>query len=125
MFNLKSKNVALTGEELYLGEKRVKIEKLTIVKWRELFAVVDKLPGLLVQVLTAPQTDFYSYIITALDISLDEIANIVAVLSGLDVDYVKNNVGIDEMFEYLTRTVKKNRLDTVVKNVQSLLPNKK
>jgi hypothetical protein len=125
LFNLKSKNVALTGEELYLGEKRVKIEKLTIVKWRELFAVVDKLPGLLVQVLTAPQTDFYSYIITALDISLDEIANIVAVLSGLDVDYVKNNVGIDEMFEYLTRTVKKNRLDTVVKNVQSLLPNKK
>jgi hypothetical protein len=110
---------------MYLHDKRVKIEKLTIVKWRELFAVVDKLPGLLVQVLTAPQVDFYSYVITALDISLDEIANIVAVLSGLDIDYIKNNVGIDEMFEYLVRTVKKNHLDSVVKNVQSLLPSKK
>lgn len=109
---------------MYLGDKRVKIEKLTIVKWRELFAVVDKLPGLLVQVITAPQTDFYSYVITALDLSLEEIANIVSVLSGIEVEYVKHDVGIDEMFEYLTRTVKKNRLDSVVKNVQSLLPKK-
>ena len=125
MLNIfKSNNVALGDDEIYLGDNRVKIEKLTIVKWRELFAVVDKLPGLIVQVITAPQTDFYSYVITALDLSLDEIANIVSVLSGLDVDYVKNNVGLDEMFEYLSRTVKKNRLDTVVKNVQSLLPKK-
>ena len=109
---------------MYLDETRVKIEKLTIVKWRELFAVVDKLPGLLVQVLTAPQVDFYSYVITALDLSLDEIANIVAVLSGLELDYIKKNVGLDEMFEYLARTVKKNRLDSVVKNVKSLLPKK-
>jgi hypothetical protein len=110
---------------MYLGDKRVKIEKLTIVKWRELFAVIDKMPGLIVQVLTAPPSDFYSYVIQALDLSLDEIANIVSVLSGVDIDYIKHDVGIDEMFEYLSRTVKKNRLDTVVKNVQSLLPKKK
>lgn len=124
MFNFKSKFTALNENEMVLGEQRVKIEKLTIAKWRELFAVVDKLPGLIVQVLTAPAEDFYSYVITALDISFDEIANIVSVLSGLDSDYIEKNVGIDELFEYLSRTVKRNRLDSVVKNAQSLLPKK-
>lgn len=124
MFNFKSKVTALNENEMVLGEQRVKIEKLTIAKWRELFAVVDKLPGLIVQVLTAPAEDFYSYVITALDISFDEIANIVSVLSGLDTEYIEKNVGIDELFEYLSRTVKRNRLDSVVKNAQSLLPKK-
>jgi hypothetical protein len=122
LFNFKSKVTALNENEMVLGEQRVKIEKLTIAKWRELFAVVDKLPGLIVQVLTAPAEDFYSYVITALDISFEEIANIVSILSGLDVDYIINNVGIDELFDYLSRTVKKNRLDSVAKNVQGLLP---
>jgi hypothetical protein len=107
---------------MMLGDKRVKIEKLTIAKWRQLFSTVDKLPGLIVQVLSAPADDFYSYVITALDIAFDEIAEIVAVLSGVDAEYITEHVGVDELFEYLSRTVKRNRLDDVVKNVKSLLP---
>ncbi|MBT2682660.1 hypothetical protein [Bacillus sp. ISL-37] len=119
---LKSKITALNENEMYLGEKRVRIEKLTIAKWRQLFEAVDKLPGLVVQILTAPQDDFYAYVISALDIAFEEVAQVVAILSGLDVDYIIENVGIDELFEYLARTVKKNRLDSVVKNAKSLLP---
>jgi hypothetical protein len=122
MFKRKSNITALNEHEMYLGEKRVKIEKLTIVKWRELFGTVDKLPGLIVQVLSAPQSDFYAYVITALDIAFDEIAQVVSVLSGVDAEYLKENVGVDEIFEYLARTVKRNRLDDLVKNVKSLLP---
>jgi hypothetical protein len=123
MFNrLKSKITALNENEMYLGEKRVRIEKLTIAKWRQLFETVDKLPGLIVQILTAPQDDFYAYVISALDIAFDEVAQVVAILSGLEAEYIVEHVGIDELFEYLARTVKKNRLDTVVKNVKSLLP---
>jgi ethanolamine utilization protein EutA (predicted chaperonin) len=110
---------------MYLGEKRVKIEKLTIVKWRQLFEAVDKLPGLIVQVLAAPQSDFYTYVITALDLAFDEIAQVVSVLSGVEVDYITDNVGVDELFEYLAKTVKRNRLDDVLKNAKSLLPKAK
>jgi hypothetical protein len=122
VFKRKSNVTALNENEMYLGEKRVKIEKLTIVKWRELFETVDKLPGLIVQVLTAPKEDFYTYVITALDLAFEEVARIVSVLSGLDEEYILNNVGVDELFEYLFRTVKRNRLEDVAKNVKSLLP---
>lgn len=123
MFNvLKSKITALNENEMYLGDKRVRIEKLTIARWRQLFETVDKLPGLIVQILTAPQDDFYAYVISALDIAFDEVAQVVAILSGLEADYIVEHVGIDELFEYLARTVKKNRLDSVVKNAKSLLP---
>ena len=124
MFNkLKAKITALNENEMYLGEKRVRIEKLTIVKWRQLFETVDKLPGLIVQVLTAPQENFYAYVLTAFNLALDEVAHVVAVLSGIDYEYILENVGIDEQIEYLAKTVKRNRLDSVAKNVQSLLPN--
>ena len=122
MFKRKSNITSLAEHEMYLGEKRVKIEKLTIVKWRELFGTVDKLPGLIVQVLSAPQSDFYAYVITALDIAFDEITQVVSVLSGVEAEYLTENVGVDEIFEYLAKTIKRNRLDDVVKNVKSLLP---
>jgi hypothetical protein len=122
LFKRKSNITALGEHEMVLGETRVKIEKLTIAKWRELFATVDKLPGLIIQVLSAPQEDFYAYVVTALDMAFDEIAAIVSVLTGLDADYITNNVGVDELFEYLSKTVKRNRLEDVAKNVKSLLP---
>lgn len=123
MFNqLKAKITALNENEMYLGDKRVRIEKLTIVKWRQLFEAVDKLPGLIVQILTAPQENFYEYVLTALDLALEEVAQVVAILSGVDFDYIVEHVGIDEQVEYLAKTVKRNRLDTVAKNVKSLLP---
>lgn len=123
MFNrFKSKITTLNENEMYLGEKRVNIQKLTIARWRQLFETVDKLPGLIVQVLSAPKEDFYTYVITALDLAFEEVAQIISVLSGLDVEYIQENVGVDELFEYLLRTVKRNRLEDVVKNVKSLLP---
>jgi hypothetical protein len=122
VFKRKSNITSLAEHEMFLGEKRVKIEKLTISKWRELFGTVDKLPGLIVQVLSAPQSDFYAYVITALDIAFDEIAQVVSVLSSVEAEYLTENVGVDEIFEYLAKTVKRNRLDDAVKNVKGLLP---
>ncbi|WP_249931493.1 hypothetical protein [Rossellomorea marisflavi] len=113
---------ALNEDEMWLGDKRVKINKLTPNRWRDLFATVDRLPGMIVQVISAPQEDFYTSVLTGLGYAADEIIEIVAVLSDLDVDYINAEVGVDEIFEYLSRTVKKNRLDSVAKNVKSLLP---
>jgi hypothetical protein len=107
---------------MYLGEKRVEINKLTPKRWRQLFATIDTLPGLIVQVITAPQEDFYAYVVSACDIALDEVVKVVAVLSELDEDYINDNVGVDELVQYLLRTSKRNNLNEVIKNVSSLLP---
>jgi hypothetical protein len=116
------KLTTLTEDEMWLGDKRVKINKLTPNRWRDLFATVDRLPGIIVQVISAPQDDFYATVVAGLEVAMDEVIEIVAVLSDLDADYINAEVGVDEIFEYLTRTVKKNRLDSVAKNVKSLLP---
>jgi hypothetical protein len=116
------KLTTLTEGEMWLGEKRVKINKLTPNRWRDLFATVDRLPGIIVQVISAPQDDFYATVVAGLEVAMDEVIEIVAVLSDLDADYINAEVGVDEIFEYLSRTVKKNRLDSVAKNVKSLLP---
>ncbi|KRT92211.1 hypothetical protein KHO97_03365 [Bacillus licheniformis] len=110
-------------EQLYFGDYPVEIPKLTPKKWKQLFGAVDKLPGIIVQVLSAPPEDFYSYVVTGLEVGLDEIVGIVSALSDVDADYISENVGADEMFEYLALTVKKNRLSSMAKNVKSLLPN--
>jgi hypothetical protein len=57
-----------------------------------------------------------------LDIAFEEVAQIVSVLTGLEADYIENQVGVDELFDYLSRIVKRNRLEEAVKNVKSLLP---
>ncbi|MEN2464907.1 hypothetical protein [Ornithinibacillus sp. JPR2-1] len=108
--------------EMYLNKKRVEIPKLTPEKWKKLFSKVDMIPGLVVQVMSAPKSDFYAYIVEALNLALDEVVEIVSVLTDIEVDYIRKNVGLDELLEYLQRTVKLNRLDTTVKNVKSLLP---
>lgn len=122
MFKRKSNITSLNENEMLLGEKRVKIEKLTIAKWRQLFETVDKLPGLIVQVFSAPPEEFYAYILSALDLAFDEIAQVVSVLSGVEAEYITEHVGIDELVEYVAKTVKRNRLDEMGKNVKSLLP---
>jgi hypothetical protein len=123
--NLKSKIIPLNENTMYLGEKRVEINKLTPKRWRQLFATIDTLPGLIVQVITAPQEDFYAYVVSACDIALEEVVKVVAVLSELDEEYINDNVGVDELITYVTRTAKRNNLAETLKNVSSLLPKTK
>ncbi|WP_404351680.1 hypothetical protein LG311_10290 [Sutcliffiella horikoshii] len=108
--------------EMYLGDKRVSINKLTPNRWRTLFDTIDTLPGLILQVITAPQENFHAYLISACELAIDEVVKVVAVLSDVDEDYLNEYVGLDEMVEYLSRTAKRNNLADTVKNVTSLLP---
>lgn len=112
----------LNSNEVRLGKKKVTVAKLTPAKWKELFSTIDKLPGLIIQVMTAPKEDFYAYVIEAFNLAIEEVTEIVSVLTGIDKEYISNHVGLDEIFEYLQRVVKLNRLDTLVKNAKSLLP---
>lgn len=108
--------------EMYLGDKRVSINKLTPNRWRILFETVDTLPGLILQVIAAPQENFHAYLISACELALDEVVKVVSVLSEIDEAYLNEHAGVDELVEYLTRTFKRNNLGETVKNVMSLLP---
>lgn len=120
LFGIGTKKVS---SELTLGDKTVQIPKLTPVKWKALFEVVDRLPHLFITVLsTSGQDDFASTLVAAAKLAMDEVAKIVAVLSGLDEDYILENVGTDEIIDFLVEVVEKNRLQSVAKNLKSLLP---
>ncbi|MCU9614076.1 hypothetical protein OEV98_10945 [Caldibacillus lycopersici] len=118
----KLKNAMSNENIAYLGDKKVEIKKLTPVLWKKLFATIDRLPGLVVQVLLAPKEDFYSYIVSASELAMKEVVQVVAVLSDIDEEYIDNHVGLDELVDYLVKTVKKNNFKGIVKNVKSLLP---
>ncbi|MEK3821367.1 hypothetical protein MKY20_20040 [Cytobacillus sp. FSL W8-0315] len=115
---------SLTGNEMYLHEKKVEIPKLTPDRWKKLFEKVDMLPGLIVQVLLAPKKDFYTVVVSACQLALDEVTEIVALLSEVEVDYIRKNVALHEIIEFLTKTVQRNKLDEMAKNLKSLLPQK-
>jgi hypothetical protein len=115
----------LNENQMFLHEKKVEIPKLTPERWKKLFEKVDMLPGIIVQVLLAPKENFYSTVLTAIDLMIDEVVEVVALLTEIDAEYIKKNVGIDELIEFMTKTVKKNRLAGMVKNLQSLLPQTK
>lgn len=118
------KQKTLAKDEMYLHDKKVKITKITPVKWKALFSTIDNLPGLIVSVVSAPAGDVYEYALHAFDMALDEILNVVSVLTDVDVKYLEENVGLSEIADYLVAVVELNRLDTIVKKAKSLYPTK-
>ncbi|MBO1515055.1 hypothetical protein [Metabacillus bambusae] len=122
---IKKLKESLLGENtMYLGEKRVEIKKLTPNLWRQLFETIDKLPGLIVQVLLAPKEEFYSYMVSVCQIAMDEFIEIVSLLTGLEKEYIDDKVGLDEIITFLIRIIKRNNLGEVAKNLKSLLSKK-
>ncbi len=109
-------------DSIQLGKYPVEVAKLTPAKWKQLFATLDKIPFLVLEVFSAPKVEFYSYLVNAIEVGMDEIVEITALLSGVDAEYIHEEVGTDEIIEYIMLTVKKNRLDSQAKNVKSLLP---
>ena len=125
MLNKLKNSLLINDSQMYLHEKKVEIPKLTPVRWKQLFEKVDMLPGLIVQVLLAPKEDYYQVVVSACQLAIDEVTEIVALLSNLEVEYIQKNVGLHEIVEFLTKTVQKNKLDEIAKNLKSLLPKKK
>jgi hypothetical protein len=105
-----------------LGDKRVQIKKLTPALYKELFGSIDRLPGLVVSVMFAPKEQYYEYVLVACSEAVAEVEQVVSILSGLDVEYIHNNVGVNELIDYIVRTAKRNDFTSVIKNVKSLLP---
>lgn len=102
-------------------KKSAPIRKITIAQWQELFGVINSLPQLLMSVLTAPPAQRAGYLIVALSESIDDITRVVAVLTGFDEDWIKENASGDELITFFTETAKINNFGELIKNVQGVL----
>lgn len=105
-----------------LGEKTVKIEKVTPRQFKELFGLIGSIPNLLIHVMRAPEDEYETYLISALEVGLDDFISVVSFLTGIEEEYLLDNAGLDEVTDYLARMVAHNNLAQTLKNVKSLLP---
>jgi hypothetical protein len=120
---LKDKLSQFFSNENYvkMGNKKVRIEKITFEKWVLLREVLDIIPGLVMQVWLSRGEHFYKSVYAAIDVAFEEIIQVISVLSGIDEEYLKKNAGIDEVFNYFVKTAHKNDFFKIIKNGQSLL----
>ena len=110
-----------SAEYVMFGDRKVEIPKLTVGKWEKLFEQIEALPQLLVSVFTARGTsDFTATAIVAASIAMDEIVGLVACITELDREYIKDNVGLTELMDFIARTVKKNDLVEAAKKFQAV-----
>ncbi|WP_040932636.1 hypothetical protein [Paenibacillus larvae] len=105
-----------------LGKHQVKISKITPKKWRPLVESIQVLPQLIANVAFAPPDDFAVYALQASEVALDDLLLTVSILSGIDVEELENEAGIDEIVDYIVRVYEYNNIDDLVKNVKRLLP---
>lgn len=103
------------------SKKSAPIRKITIAQWQELFGVINSLPQLLMSVLTAPPAQRAGYLIVALSESIDDITRVVAVLTGFDEEWIKENASGDELVAFFTETAKINNFGELIKNAQGVL----
>lgn len=104
-----------------LGKYKASIFKLTPKQYKSLFGTIETLPNLIMTVARAPQEDKVAYVLSALEVGMDEIVSVVSELTGIDREYLNEEVGFDEIIDYLVKMVEVNRIENVVKNVKSLL----
>ena len=111
----------LRSDTVKIGGKPVKVGKITIAQWRELFTVVNTLPQLLITVTTAAPSERLPFFLVAIEKSISDVVNVVSVLTGLEAEWIENNAGVDELVAYFIAVAKANNFGDVLKNVQGAL----
>ncbi|MDR9852893.1 hypothetical protein RJP21_04665 [Paenibacillus sp. VCA1] len=111
----------LRSDTVKIGGKSVKVGKITVAQWRELFTVVETLPQLLITVLTAPPDDRLPMFVVAIEKSLTDVVNVVSILTGIDSEWIENNAGIDELTTFFVETARVNNFGDLLKNVRGAL----
>ncbi|MEJ9160873.1 hypothetical protein [Paenibacillus graminis] len=104
-----------------LGGQAVKVRKVTIGQWRELYSVVGTLPQMLLSVVTAPADSRVSYLLAVMESAIDDVVNVVAVLTDLEPAWIDENVSPDELMAYFVAVARVNDFGGLLKNVQGAL----
>lgn len=105
-----------------LGDQKAEVKKLTYTKYAAMRDVIDTIPGIVFSLTISNPDNWFTEVYAALDITIEEFYGLVAILAEIDVEYLKDNAGINEIIDYVVATIKKNDFAKTVKNVRSLLP---
>jgi hypothetical protein len=111
----------MRSDTVKIGGKPVKVRKITVAQWRELFTVIETLPQLLITVTTAAPADRLPMLIVAIEKSLSDVVNVVSVLTEIDAEWIENNAGVDELITFFVETARVNNFGELLKNVRGAL----
>lgn len=112
---------AVSGDGVFLGDKLVEIPKLTPAKYKLLFGRIETLPQVIAHIVSARgKSDFMSTALIGVDIALDEVVEVIAILTGIESEYIRENVGINELTTFIVQTLEKNDLSATIKNFRAV-----
>jgi len=111
----------MRSDTVKIGGKSVKVRKITVAQWRELFTVIETLPQVLLTVITAAPAERLPYLVVAIEKSISDVVNVVSVLTELDADWIENNASVDELVEFFVETARVNNFGEMLKNVRGVL----
>lgn len=106
---------------VYFGEQKVEIPNLTVGKWKLVMENLESLPQLLVNVLAAKGTDdFTARLVVGTSIALEEVVTLVAVVTGLDEQFIDDHADLNSLVDFITKTVKQNDLNEAAKKFRAM-----
>ena len=110
------------SDHVLFGDTKVEIPKLTIEKWELLIENLETLPQIIVNVLSAKQEDnFTAKLVVGTSLALSEVVKLVAVITGLEEDFVRKNADHHSLYDFIKKTMKKNDLNTALKKFQTAI----
>lgn len=103
-----------------LGDKRVPIPKLTIAKWKLLFAEIGSLPNIISDVLQARDTVSFSATLTvAFEMAADDVLRIVSVLTDEPVEWLEEQADPVQIIDFIVATANYNNLGEAAKKYRA------
>ncbi len=109
-----------TEDFAYIGGQKVEVKKLPVVKYQQIFGALNQLPGIIFSAMTeSNKKNIGAIMIAAVDVCFDEVVEILAIASGLDKAYIKENAALDEMVDYVYKLIQKNNFPETLKKLKA------
>jgi len=118
--------------------KKITVKKAGLGRWKQIITVIKKLINMLPEFLetkgvedpeafidSLSYTDLIAMIPDILDMAADEFINLLAVGTGLEVDFLEKNVGIDEAVDLVEAIIQVNNIFEAVEKGKNLIPRAK
>ena len=118
--------------------QKVTVKKAGLGRWKQIINALKKLINMLPEFLktkgiedpetfidSLSYTDLIAMIPDILDMAADEFINLLAIGTGLDVEFLEVNVGIDEAIELVEAIIQVNDIFGAVEKGKNLIPRAK
>ncbi|MEC1714763.1 hypothetical protein [Schinkia azotoformans] len=109
------------NNHVMLGNKKVEIPKLTRKNIKKLTSHIGSIGDFLVQLFLTPSENRATFIVVASEMFIDEMYELVALLSEIDIDYLDENATLEQVTNYIKQAWEQNDMEKALGNAKSLL----